>query len=237
MGARHHLAVLRYRKVGSSTEEDWLVTSTVPVHRFDSHLAKLRRLRWTVVSLADVLANLDEPARDFPQRTALLTFDGGYRSFVDSVVPVLVRKRYPSVLFVASDMVGRTVSLEPDLDQPEPICTWDELRALEDDDVAVGSLGVAGRDLSEFDQQGVEREIVASKEQLEEKLEREIPAFAYPNGDAGEDPGRTAETVRRAGYRVAFGTSRELHPLPSGDPFGISRITVAAETDLTEILE
>ena len=60
---------------------------------FEAHVHKLER-NYEIVSLDTVLSGR------LPRRAMLITFDDGYRSFVDTALPVLRRFGLPSVLFV-----------------------------------------------------------------------------------------------------------------------------------------
>jgi peptidoglycan/xylan/chitin deacetylase (PgdA/CDA1 family) len=60
---------------------------------FEAHLRKLAR-DYEIVSLDTVLSG------KLPRRALLLTFDDGYRSFVDTALPLLRQLGLPSVLFV-----------------------------------------------------------------------------------------------------------------------------------------
>ncbi len=71
---------------------DWLAVSTAPAV-FEAHLRKLAR-DYEIVSLDAVLSG------NLPRRPLLLTFDDGYRSFIDVALPILRRLGLPSVLFV-----------------------------------------------------------------------------------------------------------------------------------------
>ena len=69
---------------------DRLAVST-PLAVFEAHMRKLAR-DYEVVSLDAVLSG------KLPPRALLITFDDGYRSFVESALPVLRRLGLPSVL-------------------------------------------------------------------------------------------------------------------------------------------
>src|SRR5688572_19995358 len=96
------LAILGYHKIGSPRPDGWETWFYVPEQTFVDHLAYLRDHDWQVIELDTFLrglSNLDA----LPPRAALLTFDDGYRSTLDTALPVLQRFGYPAVLFVATD--------------------------------------------------------------------------------------------------------------------------------------
>ncbi|MDX1624479.1 MAG: polysaccharide deacetylase family protein [Gemmatimonadota bacterium] len=229
------LAVLRYRKIGPLTEEDWLTTTAIPEERFRSQMGTLRRHRWIPLGMEEFRAALENPV-GLPERAVLLTFEGVYRSFLERVLPNLVRYRYPAVAFVAPDIVGETASIHGGMDEPEPICDWDDLRSLRSEMVTIGSLGRTGRSLSDIGPSDLESEITGSKGRLQKELGGEVELFAYPEGDPGEDPDRTVRTLRVAGYRAAFLADGGPASVPPENPFSIPRISMSPGTDLAKVL-
>lgn len=225
------LAVLRYRKVGPLTAEDWLTTTAVPPETFTEQIAALHHSDWDPVDADAFVAGLDDPEA-LPERAVLVTFDGAYRHLVDRASPVLRRYRVPAVAFVASGRVGETFSYDPESDRPEPVCSWDDLRGLQSMDVSVESMGETPRLLAGLPATQLEREIVGSKSTIESRLGTPVRLFAFPSGDPGTDPAAVAKVLRLAGYRAAFGTGGEAGPAPPADRFRVARITMSQGTDL-----
>jgi len=91
---RPHLRAVLYHHITAhlSPLVDWLAVSTPPA-LFEAHLRKMAR-DYEIVSLDAVLSG------NLPRRALLLTFDDGYRSFLDVALPILRRLGLPSVLFV-----------------------------------------------------------------------------------------------------------------------------------------
>ena len=67
---------------------------------FAAQIAMVAR-HFDPVSLPDVLASLDDPAR-LPPRAVLVTFDDGYRDFAAHAWPVLRAASVPATMFVAT---------------------------------------------------------------------------------------------------------------------------------------
>lgn len=229
--APRRLAVLRYRKVGPPTEEDWLTTTAVPTERLEEEMAKIHRSDWEPVDAKAFVAGLGDPA-SLPERTLLITFDGGYAHLSERALPVLRRYRFPAVVFVATERVGERFTYEPDADTPEALCDWEDLRVLESADVSVESFGLTHQPLTGLSPGDLEREVADSKAAIERRLGSRARLFAYPHGDPGADPAATARVLRLAGYRAAFGTGGGALESPVDDPFRIGRLTVAQGTDV-----
>ena len=92
--ARPPLRAVLYHHVANKVSAlvDRLAVNTA-AKVFEAHVRKLA-LNYEIVSLDTVLSGR------LPRRALLITFDDGYRSFVDTALPVLRRFGLPSVLFV-----------------------------------------------------------------------------------------------------------------------------------------
>ena len=93
-------------------------------------------------------------------------------------------------------------------DEIDAMLTWDQAREMSDAGVEIGAHTVTHPLLSYEDDASVERELKVCKQTLEEKLGREVRAFAYPNGDWND---RVRDQVAALGYRCAFTTRPAWH--------------------------
>lgn len=134
-------------------------------------------------------------------RRVRASFDDAFRSAA-SVFPALQRMGVPVQVFVctANARDGAPLSI-PELagDDPQQLATlrWEELR-----NVDVGSHGVTHAHLTRLSDEELRRELVESKQQIEDELGRACPDFAYPYGEHDE---RVRAAVRAAGYERAYG--------------------------------
>jgi peptidoglycan/xylan/chitin deacetylase (PgdA/CDA1 family) len=77
----------------------------VPAALFEEHLDLLSS-RWNPIQLSEYVAGVAESKR-FPPRTVVLTFDDGYRNFLTTAHPLLLKYRVPAALFVVTHHAGR----------------------------------------------------------------------------------------------------------------------------------
>ena len=83
------------------------------------------------------------------------------------------------------------------------VLSWDEVRALADAGIEIGSHGRSHTVLSALQGRAVREEILLSKEAIETQLQRPCAFFSYPNG-ARQDFGPEHQTMlSEAGYRAA----------------------------------
>lgn len=229
------LAVLRFGTVAKPNEESWLSTNILSVEKFDELLGWLHREgRWKALTAEELVDGLEERA-ELPERALLITFDGGCRSLLDLGLRVLRKYRCPAMTFVPTDFVGRRVTLDG-IDDPITVCTWEELRVLERNDVSIQSQGIGRRRFSRLDQVRQAREVSESREAIRVHVGRPASLFAYPQGDLGKEPEATERLVADAGYTAAFAMGGRVVSLPSADRFRLTRIPVGPETDVRAAL-
>ena len=106
-----------------------------------------------------------------------------------------------------------------------PTLRWDELAELEDGGVRVESHGIGHRPLSELDPGEATREIALSKLRLEERLGREVEAYAFVKGSQADFKPEHASLVQQAGYKLAF-TSVSGANGPNTDRYRLRRYNI-----------
>ena len=204
------VAILGFHKIGEPPPGGWETWFYVPEGTFAGYLGDLREGGWHVIDLATFLHGLAEPD-SLPERTALLTFDDGYRSIRHVALPWLRRFGFPAVLFVPTDFVGGRNDFDADCEPEEAICDWDDLRELE---------------------RWQETELLRSRSVLEVGLGKPVAVFSFPYGDGGADPQATGRMLSRAGYRAACLYGGGPNPLPVADPYRLTRLAMGPDTDL-----
>jgi peptidoglycan/xylan/chitin deacetylase (PgdA/CDA1 family) len=164
---------------------------------FSKHLGFMTR------SGRPVPADFEGPIEDY-QRYISLTFDDGYQSFLKNVLPEVRKYRIPTALFVPTGNLGKKPAWVTDSDCAyvnETIMTEDQLRLLPLDLVTVGSHSVSHPHLTQVSQDTATRELLESKNTLEEMLRRDITVFSLPYGSFNLDILRLA---KKTGYKRVF---------------------------------
>jgi peptidoglycan/xylan/chitin deacetylase (PgdA/CDA1 family) len=129
-----------------------------------------------------------------------LTFDDGLRDGLTQVVPRLRAREIGATFFVNAGLLGG--AHHEVRGASGRLMTADDLRALVDAGMEVGSHAMTHRDLRLLDDATLEYEVRASKDTLEAITARPCPTFAYP---FGLSDARVRSAVAAAGYSVAFG--------------------------------
>lgn len=232
------LVILGYHSIGPPSPGGWKTWFYVPEAIFVEQLCSMTDEGWEMIDLATLLNGLKDPG-SLPERASLITFDDGYRSTLHVALPILRELGHPAVLFVPTDFIGRYNTFEPEGWAPrEPICSWDDLRLLEQGGISVQSHGAGHRKLSDVGSTGYEEEIHRSKAALEAELRSPVGMFSYPYGDAGSDPAAASAVLQRAGYQAACRYDGRVNILDGSiDPFHLSRLQMGPDTDLRAALQ
>jgi peptidoglycan/xylan/chitin deacetylase (PgdA/CDA1 family) len=165
--------------------------------RLDRQLSYLRRRGLRGVSVAEWLAALD---RGQHRRLVALTFDDGYRDFVEYAVPVLARHGMTGSVYV----VARKLSGWSDWDRPcARLMSAGDVRAAAAAGHEIGSHSSTHPRLSEAGTADLVREVSESREILQEVLDADITGFCYPYGSFNTS---VVEAVVDAGYDYACAT-------------------------------
>lgn len=98
-------------------------TFSIPQQKFVEQMEYLRTHGYHPVSFQDVL-NAHNGLKELPDKAVLLTFDDGYVSYRDFVLPVLEELGYPSILAI----VGNFIEYSPPGGLSEPLMSWEQIK-------------------------------------------------------------------------------------------------------------
>lgn len=219
---RHGPVAVMYHSVSlGSGVPDW--PWALSAQRFRAHLDLLADGDWTTVTVRDLL---DRRSIATP-RTIAITFDDGYS---DNLVACkeLCQHGMKGTWFVVSGSIGGKPSWAEDGGPHESLLSVNELREMHASGMEIGSHSVNHVRLTTLDDAQLRREVVDSKQALEDAIGAEVVSFAYPYGDWDT---RCAEAVREAGYRFACTTATGW-ATRDADPYRLRRLSVFNDDDV-----
>jgi peptidoglycan/xylan/chitin deacetylase (PgdA/CDA1 family) len=147
-----------------------------------------------------------------------LTFDDGYTSMLDTVVPELKRYGFGATAFIISDLMGRTN--EWDAGPVWPLLDTAGVRELASAGIEIGSHSSTHPHLAGLPARRQAAEVTASRQQLEDLLSAPVPGFAYPYGSMDE---AARHAVGEAGYQYACAVET---PLAHLGPLALPRMYI-----------
>lgn len=194
-----------------SLDDSGSVISLAPAV-FRRQVRSLRDRGFRGIALGDLLDSW-EGTRELPERPVVLTFDDGFRNVAEHAAGLLDELGFRATLFVVAGHCGGTNDwpTQPPRIPRLPLCSWSELRELAEGPFEVGGHGMTHAPLAGLSEDAERREIVASKNMLEDRLGRAVDLFAYPYGVAGA----SAREIVREHYRGAC--SAEMAAARAGD--------------------
>ena len=197
-----------------SVQDDWRSPLAVGRAAFRDQMLWLTEHR-QVVDLPDAAAALDGSWR-LPRGRAAITFDDGFSSLHEFVLPVLVELGLPATVFLVAETLtpsGRPVDWV-DTPPPFPLRTLTRSQVLEMQTAGTrfASHSYSHHDLTTLTYDACVTDLRSSKDVLEDLLGEPVPFLAYPRGR--HDPGvRSAASA--AGYTHAL--TLPQGPEPAGD--------------------
>lgn len=196
---RAQVTVLGYHRfVNKVNRPDTEITPA----EFEAQMQALKDNGITVITLDDFLA-WKKGEKEIPLKSALITLDDGWKSQYDIAWPILKKYGYPFTMFIYTDYVkgGKRTGGES--------MSWEQLAEMRDAGVNIEGHTVSHQDLRgkkgfrdtpEYDE-WLRRELVDSKQMIENKLGVKVRALALPYGFYNEKVQKAAE---EAGYEAIF---------------------------------
>ena len=192
---------------------------------FDAQIKQLHADGFHALSLSDFVA-FTTGRRQLPRRSVLLTFDDGYKSFVQYARPILKDYGFGATLFVYSDFIGAGTAL-----------SWQELRTLSEQGFDVQAHSKTHTNLRRKEGESeaayakrIEAELAFPLSLYKKNLPRPVDALAYPYGEMDDE---LIPYVAKFGYAVAF-TVRRQSNAAFVSPLKISRSQIYSEMTMKD---
>jgi peptidoglycan/xylan/chitin deacetylase (PgdA/CDA1 family)/GT2 family glycosyltransferase len=216
--------ILMYHAVGNKKED--ASRYVIPVNRLRQQWNLLKHLGYRVLSLHEYVACL-LTAELPPRKCVVLTFDDGYRDNLELAVPMLEELDLPAAVFIVSASGVEALWNSSQELRGRRLLAGEEISAV----ARAASVGAHTRThprLTELTHGDVQREVVGSKEDLEQRLGSRVDIFCYPYGDYDES---VRDQVEEAGF-IAACTSVGRRNYPSTNPHELRRLEVRGTDSL-----
>jgi peptidoglycan/xylan/chitin deacetylase (PgdA/CDA1 family) len=189
---------------------------SVPLPLFEQQM-KIVAKQFQIVCLRDLPSTITSVHAD--TNIACVTFDDGYRDNYNYAVPVLERLGIKATFFVTTGFLGKCF---PTFAGNFPIMSVPELRELVRTEHEVGAHTVSHQKLTKLAPETARKEVVDSKQRLEDLLGSRVVSFAYPKGDHNQT---IKELVSAVGLKLAVTIQEGLvHMMP--DWLALPRISI-----------
>src|SRR6266545_8318003 len=182
---------------------------------FEAQMKELKDKGITVISMQDLLA-WKRGEKNIPPRSAVITFDDGWKSQYEVAWPIMKKFGYTFTMFIYTEGVAGG-----SLGGGQAI-TWEMLADMRDNGIDIEAHTATHQDLREGHnimlaapggkrtrtkltgpqyEQWVQNEVVGSKQLLEQRLGIKVNCFAVPFGNYND---HVKELARNTGYEAMF---------------------------------
>lgn len=216
------IPVISYHRLTKGNAEKLVVSEPV----FEAQIRFLRDSGFSPISPAQLI-NFLNYREQLPQKSILITFNGGWRSIYEIAYPILKKYKMKATLFIDTDFIGGKKAM-----------SWEQLKKMADNGFAIGSLTKTHRDLTKmkkgesFDAYFniIKEELTRSRDQILEKTGYPCSYMAYPYGKTNAF---VSSLVQKLGFKGAFTLSRGSVPFYT-DPYKINRSMVYGSFSLDQ---
>jgi len=229
-GGDGKIPILMYHSVAEEDEsalQPYFWIATTPA-QFLEQMAWLHEQGYRTASLASAVGQLQGSASTV-EKTVVITFDDGYRNFVEHAFPALERFGFTATMFLPTASIGD----RPQVFNRRECMTWGEVRELQQRGISFGSHTVTHPQLHGLEPDRIREEILRSRQTIEEKTGSAIDTFAYPYAFPQTDvpfKTRLRAILEESGYRYGVCTriGRASH---GSDPLFLERLPVNSADD------
>lgn len=106
--------------------------------------------------------------------------------------------------------------------------SWDNIKEMSKNNIEFGSHTCTHEILSKIKNEDAHYELLQSRKRIEEELQLEVNAFAYPNGQDGDFTDETKILLKKCNYKIAFTTLNGMNNAAT-DKFSVKRICAGNE--------
>lgn len=229
-GRRPRIPILMYHSISSSSypEKHPYFQTHTPPDIFRAQMETLKKQKFKVLSLrraVNIIFSSEKPI----EKVVVITFDDGYRDFLECAYPILADYGFTATVFVPTAFVGQ--SSERLLNK---IClSWDELAELSQNGMEIGSHTITHPKLPLLPREKVSYEITYSKNEIEERLNQEVESFSLPYAfPEGQDSFLQfyEDILKGCGYRCGV-TTRIGRASSKDGKYGLRRIPINSGDD------
>ncbi|HWL42412.1 MAG TPA: polysaccharide deacetylase family protein [Ilumatobacter sp.] len=226
----NRLPMLMYHRI-SDDGPPALARYRVTPEAFEAQLDFLRSHGYYGITMPDWRYAMST-GKALPGRAVMVTFDDGYRDFLEQAWPLLSAYKFPANVYVVADLAGTESSWDAHHGPPAALMDWNEIRHLHRNGVHFGTHSATHRQLTTLSPQEVVDQERRARARFASELGVDAVDLAYPFGDYDA---LVRAAARRVGYRSAVTTDPGLATVWD-DPLAIPRVEVTGDTDLDEFV-
>lgn len=206
------IPVLYYHSVNPNSTNEVIITPSL----LKEHLSYLKSEGYISLTISEVQNYLINNEA-IPEKSILITFDDGYMDNYEYAFPILKELNLKATIFCITNALDGSYYLSKDA-----------IKEMSDYGIDIQSHTVNHPNLDKLSYDDQLKEMIDSKNTLEELTGKEIYSIAYPFGDFNSD---TIKAAKEAGYILGFTTNRGLSDRDD-NALKLDRIYVSSNYDI-----
>ena len=210
------ISVLMYHSVAHNN-----VFFTVKLEMFEKQMQYLKDKNYNVIKLSDLISLL-ESNEELPKKTVILTFDDGFEDNYINVFPVLKKYNFPATIFLVTGLVNKEMNNSQNI--PLKILNWEQINEMHQS----GLIDFQPHTVNH--QELNKEEIINSKKEIEERLNKKCEFFAYPRGICNDE---IIDILKDNGFKASR-TLKNGKVKKGDDLFKLKRISVNSTTSFIQ---
>ena len=203
------IVVLMYHRFGDSR----FPSTNTTKEQLADHIATIKGSQRKPLLLAQIVDHLIN-GTPLPGKAVAVTVDDAYKSFLTIGWPLFKAAGIPVILFVSPQQIDQGY---------EDLLTWDEIRQLIREGVAIGHHSLDHRHMPDFDVSDNRESLLEANRRFREELGFIPSIFSYPYGEFGYSESKLVQSL---GFDAAFGQHSGAFDRLSHDRFELPRFAL-----------
>ncbi|HVF47919.1 MAG TPA: polysaccharide deacetylase family protein [Pyrinomonadaceae bacterium] len=213
--------VLAYHKIDLPTPDVKIRGAYTSPHRFEKQILYLKKRAFDFFTASELIGFYLENGR-FPENAICITFDDGWKDNYANAFPILKKFNIKATIFLVPSCIGAvTAQVTADGEGEREHLSMADIREMSASGIEFGSHSMNHKLFDRIEPAEIEREVVDSRNYIEDLLQKPCEVFAYP---AGLFTDFAREMVRLSGYKAAFSTV--YGPADIVDRFALNRTEI-----------
>ncbi|MGL4976554.1 MAG: polysaccharide deacetylase family protein [Cetobacterium sp.] len=227
---KYEMPVIMYHRVIKDESEKGVHGTYVTVKQFEEQMKYLKNKGYETITFKDLLNNRYKQRFDKDKKWIMLTFDDGYKDNYENAFPILKKYQFKGIIYILDGIKYNKWDVD-DRNNPEKefsLMNVEELLEMQKYGIEFGGHTSTHPKLAELSLENVKKEIILSKNNIENLIGKELLSFAYPYGNLNEDVKKVAQ---ESGYQFAVATDSGSITF-SDDLFEIRRVGIFPTNNL-----
>ncbi len=213
-----------YHSIADDSDDPY----SAPVHTFRQQISWLYEHGFEVVPLSFLVRETQRRSYWNLRKKVAITFDDGYKDFLDNALPILLVHRAPATVFLVTDLLGGSASWNGNESGTHALLmSEDEVRRIKAQGISLGSHTATHANLPLLNHEEMVRQLRDSHDRLT-LLGETFCAFSYPWGQWSNE---VVDAVKDSGYECALAVGEQTR-LTADNMYLLPRLTITRDMDL-----